>query len=272
MERKVTVAIALMIAIALFFVGYSFYEPQRQVSAAARQEHAAIERGIESYTTLCYTCHGDDGKGAVVPGADPPRLAPQLNRADFRAEGKTADELRKTRDDLFKTIARGRPNTPMPAWSQAEGGALIDEQINELVTMIMKGDWNEVAAVSREKQAHGAPTPIPASALIASLPPGPDTTAIQAFTNLGCSACHTLGAVPGATGTTGPKLDGIGSRAEQRGQETGRGLSAEQYLRESILNPSAYVVPGFAPVMPPFEGRITAEQLDAIVQYLLKQK
>jgi mono/diheme cytochrome c family protein len=46
-------------------------------------------------------------------------------------------------EDLHKTIARGRYQTAMPAWSIQDGGPLSDYQIDELVLLAQYGDWKE---------------------------------------------------------------------------------------------------------------------------------
>jgi cytochrome c oxidase subunit II len=45
-------------------------------------------------------------------------------------------------------------------------------------------------------------------------------------------------------------------------------LADDNYLRESIMVPLAKVVNGFQPVMPPFQGRITEEQLMQLIAYV----
>ena len=48
------------------------------------------------------------------------------------------------------------------------------------------------------------------------------------------------------------------------------GGSPEEFVRESILNPDAEVTEGFQPgVMPPFEGKLTDQQVQALIEYLL---
>jgi cytochrome c oxidase subunit II len=47
-----------------------------------------------------------------------------------------------------------------------------------------------------------------------------------------------------------------------------RVIADERYLRESILNPRAQVVAGYAPIMPPFEGQISEEGLLQIIAYI----
>ena len=87
------------------------------------------------------------------------------------------------------------------------------------------------------------------------------------FESKGCTTCHTLSGATGAVGTTGPNLNGIGSRAANQKP----GMSAEEYLRESEQNPNAFVVQGFQPnVMIPFAG--TSQELDNLVAFLLAQK
>ena len=95
MERKVVATLGLLIISGLLLTGYSFVEPRRQAEAMARQEGIGIHRGIENYTTLCVGCHGIDGTGAVVPGTNPPLVAPALNRPDLRPDPNDKDALQR---------------------------------------------------------------------------------------------------------------------------------------------------------------------------------
>jgi cytochrome c oxidase subunit 2 len=87
-------------------------------------------------------------------------------------------------------------------------------------------------------------------------------TGRQLFSSLGCSTCHRFD-VQGR----GPNLQGIYNKPVLL--EDGRTVIAdENYVRESILNPTAKIVSGFKPVMPTFQGLITEEQLNALVAYV----
>jgi cytochrome c oxidase subunit 2 len=90
----------------------------------------------------------------------------------------------------------------------------------------------------------------------------------QIFADFGCGGCHTLSTV-GATGIVGPSLDGIGTTAATRVS----GLAARDYLEESIVQPDAFIVPGFQPGLMPkdFGSRMTPEQLQALVEFLEAQ-
>lgn len=78
-----------------------------------------------------------------------------------------------------------------------------------------------------------------------------------------CFTCHSVNGSP----MTGPTWQGIWGRQEHFTDGT-TGVVDENYVRESILNPSAHVVQGFQPVMPTFRGTLNDRQLDAIIAYM----
>ena len=91
-------------------------------------------------------------------------------------------------------------------------------------------------------------------------PPGQAGKAV--FTNNGCISCHTLKAA-GAVGKVGPDLDKLPTYAQAAGKPL------EDFIRESIMDPNAYVQPGFPKgVMPPFA--LPKNQLDPLVQFLIE--
>jgi cytochrome c oxidase subunit 2 len=82
------------------------------------------------------------------------------------------------------------------------------------------------------------------------------------FAQLGCATCHRSD-----TQGRGPDLTGRYNQPVQL--EDGRTVTAdENYVRESILDPTAKIVKGFKPVMPTFQGIVTDEQLNALVAYV----
>jgi len=84
----------------------------------------------------------------------------------------------------------------------------------------------------------------------------------------GCGGCHTIQGLQGASGQVGPELTHVATNAATRKP----GLSAEEYIRESIAEPTAFVVDGFAPVMPRLLGTMSPEEFQALVNYLLSLK
>lgn len=79
-----------------------------------------------------------------------------------------------------------------------------------------------------------------------------------------CLTCHTIGQ---SGALRFPDLQGIGSRAADRVP----GMSAEEYLRESLYDPNAYVVSGFDPGMPSADRPpigLTDEEIVTVIAYL----
>jgi cytochrome c oxidase subunit 2 len=82
------------------------------------------------------------------------------------------------------------------------------------------------------------------------------------FQQLGCPTCHRSD-----TQGRGPNLVGVFGKPVLL--EDGRTVIAdENYIRESILSPSAKVVSGFKPIMPVFQGLVSEEQLTELVAYV----
>jgi cytochrome c oxidase subunit 2 len=79
------------------------------------------------------------------------------------------------------------------------------------------------------------------------------------FASNGCSACHSTG----DNTLVGPGLKGVYERAGTRVA----GKTADAYIAESVRNPSAFLVPQFSPLMPPFPGLSDAQVAD-IIEYL----
>lgn len=77
-----------------------------------------------------------------------------------------------------------------------------------------------------------------------------------------CISCHSIGT---SVFSLGPVMIGISQRAGQRVP----GLSADAYIRQSILDPSAYVVSGYRNIMyPDFKNKLSAQDLADLIAYL----
>jgi cytochrome c2 len=77
-----------------------------------------------------------------------------------------------------------------------------------------------------------------------------------------CLTCHTLD----GSELVGPSFQGIASRAGTRIE----GTSAEDYLRQSITDPKAFVVEGFESTMPEtYDDLLSDDDIDNVIAYLL---
>lgn len=81
-----------------------------------------------------------------------------------------------------------------------------------------------------------------------------------------CSSCHNA-AVSGKSGfAVGPGLKGIHERAASRVE----GLTAPEYIENSIRNPADYLVAGYQPIMYPlFAEKYSDQDIADLVAYLM---
>jgi cytochrome c oxidase subunit 2 len=80
-----------------------------------------------------------------------------------------------------------------------------------------------------------------------------------------CSSCHATTSSRSVF-QLGPNLVNVGERAAERVE----GLSAEAYIRESILEPTAYLVGGYRPIMyPGFADHFNEQDIADLIAYLL---
>jgi cytochrome c oxidase subunit 2 len=80
----------------------------------------------------------------------------------------------------------------------------------------------------------------------------------ELFERMGCAACH---------GQQAPTMAGLYNSQVQLSD--GRTVKADDnYLRESILSPSAKITAGYPPIMPTFKGQISEEQILQLIAYI----
>ncbi|MEO8378920.1 MAG: cytochrome c oxidase subunit II [Acidobacteriota bacterium] len=84
----------------------------------------------------------------------------------------------------------------------------------------------------------------------------------QLFAKYSCNTCH-LG---NGTGR-GPVLAGLYGKTRPLANGTSV-LADDQYIRESILNPTAKVAASFQPVMPTFQGQVSEDELIRLMAYV----
>ena len=110
----------------------------------------------------------------------------------------------------------------------------------------------------------GAPTAnMPAAPVAWSLPEGDqanDSPGAVLYVSRGCIACH-------AQGRIAPTLKGCFGRTVLL--DDGRSVLADEaYIRESIFDPNAKIVAGYARLMPSYRGQLTEEELSQLVDYI----
>lgn len=203
---------------------------------ACGRDEPDLESGKAQFVEKCGSCHVLERAGTA--GTTGPDLDTSFQTA--LADGMDRDTVEGI---VHRQILHPRIGSQMPAG-------------------LVKGDdAKDVAAyVGYAAARRGSDEGALASAGLAQAKTGE-----QIFTAAGCAGCHTFGPA-GSNATIGPSLDDLQNAAGNR--EPGK--SAEQYLRESLTDPGAFLVQGYGNAMPSFDGRLTDEQIQALVDYLLQ--
>jgi nitric oxide reductase subunit C len=116
----------------------------------------------------------------------------------------------------------------------------------------------------------------------AAAPVGDPARGKVVFTTAAAPACATCHVIEGVSeGRIGPDLSHLGTEADRRIADPaykGRAHDAAGYIRESIVDPNAYIPPAcpagtcYRDVMPKdFAKKLTAQQLEDLIAYLLSQ-
>lgn len=250
----------LVLLSAVIVIIMAVREPQRLADYELQQGAAQIEFGAGVFEANCTRCHGSSAQG--IPG-----LAPSLRDSAFFTE--RLDEVGwegSLHDYIVSVVTTGRQvstrpgeyvgggSPAMPTWSDKFDGPLRDDQIRAVAAYIMNFEPYALGLV---------PTPAPLAQPIDESDPA--ALGLATFNQAGCAACHTVSGI--STAVVGPVLDGIASRAG----DTVAGLSAEEYIRQSILEPNAYIVEGFQEniMLQTFSDTLSDEQVESLITFLL---
>lgn len=276
--RLKAIAIFLMVGFAVFTSFYWITDSARraEIYATEQEELLAFGEVVFSYDPTnqelraagCARCHGPEGLGGPIPNDPNGRSAPNLHSQTLANKwlgtGGNADPSKTDLDNYVYWVIQyggvmvsGQLNSPMPAWRDT----LSKQQMQALTTLI--GSW------LRETLAQGAEST-----------PVPDTVeaGAQVYVSAGCTGCHgaDLAGVPG----TYPSLQTVGSQlsADLPTPVSGEAQRQEDYNTDKrsffeawILNSSVNYNDGTPTGMPPFEGQLSDDELQALITFLLDQ-
>jgi len=250
----------IITSIVLVFLG--FREGTKLGQSEVVQQAESIEFGAELFSTNCSRCHGENGEGRIGPPLNDPHFF--TDRLQEVGWGGTL------KDYIVSTVSSGRPVSTrpeqwpgegigyaMPPWSQDYGGPLRPDQIRDIADFIM--NWEQVALGTATVEVLELPGP---------LSDDPVVRGKSLFNREGCAACHTIDGI--SAGTACPDLTHIATVGATR---VG-GSTAQDYIHQSILEPSAFVVEGFQDgVMPQdFSQKLSESQLEDLMAFLMAQE
>lgn len=230
--------------IAMMVLGYAaLRETARLERFTSAREGRQIEAGAHLFEQNCTTCHGVNAKAEECYDASsgepigciglPLNYAPLLcGDTTLRME---ALNWEGTKAGLINaTLTSGRYGTQMASWSQDFGGPLRPDEIEDLTQYILNFETEELCS-----------TPIVTydwpetyADFLVEFPEGDAANGEQLFLSYGCTGCHG-NLEDEASAVVGPWLGNISEVGAARVD----GLTAEEYVYESILYPSNFIVP-----------------------------
>ncbi|WP_166358531.1 cytochrome c oxidase subunit II [Pseudomonas akapageensis] len=207
---------------------------QTLTTAAKPSRDSLLEKGrqlVEQHG--CSACHSQDGSASLGPG-----WKGLYGRMEQLADGTSVlvDEayLKESILDPKARLVQGYPPVMVTyTLSEAELGALVAL----------------IKSLGAEQQGQSGS--------------GDDLAAQgqQLAQSLGCLACHS---VDGSKGV-GPSWQGLYGKTETLAD--GAEIKVDEgYIKESVLNPGARIVKGYAPVMPAFAP--SDKELDALIAFI----
>jgi mono/diheme cytochrome c family protein len=230
--------------IAMMVLGYAaLRETTRLERFSAARTGRQIEMGAHLYNQNCATCHGvaakaeecyDASTGEPIGCKGLPLNYNALLCGDTSLRMEAMNWSGTKEAFIQSTIASGRPGTEMPTWSERFGGPMRDDQIENVSKFVLNFDTEELCS-----------TPVVVfdwpdtyEEYSAEFPEGDAVHGEELFLTYGCSGCHG-NLEDQASATVGPWLGNI---AEVGGTFV-EGLNADEYVYQSILEPSAFIVP-----------------------------
>jgi mono/diheme cytochrome c family protein len=292
-----------LVSIAIVAVGLPLYwlvEPGRQEGAVAYFDQTFVARGERLYATTanggfnCAGCHGGVAGAPVTYTLTDP-VTKKIRQVSWKAPSLDDVALRMTDEQLTEVLTYGRPFSPMPAWGIAGGGPLNEQQISNLVAYLKSEAITAKEAKERAEESvadelailrdpQAALTAARASAagatgtdnrlaaqaevariesIIANGQPGTEGAALF---NLHCARCHTTGysygeaQAPGA-GAFGRSLYNVFSQFPLKADHV-------EFVATGKKFGEKYGTQGkSSALMPYFSQVLTAEQIEAIVDY-----
>lgn len=268
--------LAVLAAIVIVFFQL-FIEPARMEAQTNNWAGRSVQTGAEIYANNCSSCHGIDGKG--LPG-----VAPALHSKYFFTQRLAdIDYTGSLKSYVEGTVAAGRPSKQvsqwaqkMPTWGQRYGGPLRDDQVAAVANFVLNWESDALKQGTPDNPDpwqffEDAPSKAPAEGEAAAAatpePTGPQPPEVL-FVSMGCIGCHNINE-PQTDQSRGVIAPNLGNLPEVAGSIV-PGQDAQTYVHTSIVNPNAYTVEGYNPVMPAnFTERMSEEEINALVEWLL---
>ncbi len=240
LERAMAWGVALAVFSSIFLPLYWLIEPQRQDQRVAEHYEQDVEQGRVEYQNACAACHGTNLEGGSAPHPNPEIEAawpaPRLDNIVARYED--SEIVEDVFDFIVEQTRYGRPGTPMPAFSEAAGGSLNDQQLFAMATYILSVQTGELPEAEAFVGASG-----------------------EDIFQANCATCHARD----ASGYVGPQLLNVFERYDWDPDDEESLDHARAAVEDAIR--TGRFVPGQAD-MPPFGQTLSDDAIEQLVDHI----
>ncbi|WPN56748.1 cytochrome c oxidase subunit II [Pseudomonas sp. P9_31] len=214
---------------------------QTLTTATKPSRDSVLEKGRQLVEKLgCNACHSQDGSASLGPG-----WKGLYGRTEQLADGTSVlvDEayLKESILDPKARLVQGYPPVMVTY-------TLNDDELGALVALI-----KSLGAARQDNEPSASEAPGPGDDLAAQ--------GQRLAQSLGCLACHS---VDGSKGV-GPSWQDLYGKTETLADGTSIKVD-EGYIKDSVLNPGAKIVKGYAAVMPAFSPN--DKELNALIAFI----
>jgi len=287
LETTQLFGVLLLIVSAVGLPLYWLNEPNRQAGAIDGYEERFAKWGAADFDVTanggfnCAGCHGGmKAAGGVAPYTLTDATTGQVQAVSWKAPALNTVLYRFSEDEVRYILVYGRPFSPMSPWGIAGGGPMNDQQISNIIAYLksiqvpMDGcaEGEIICANGTAPKSLTDQVQKDAEAMVAA---GQAKTLGEALFKLesssgafSCARCHTRGWSYGQPqvsggGAMGPNLTG-GSTVRQFPDQTAQ----QVFITAGSENGKRYGQQGQGSGrMPGFGKMLTAEQINAIVEY-----
>lgn len=228
LDRTLLFAFGMLVIIALSLPLYWLLEPGRQKQAQHGFDKRSVQRGAGLFALTtdpspglhfnCAGCHGVGGVGGsatyVITDPAHPEVPPR--QVSWSAPPLNSVLLRFTDQEVLQILTYGRAGTPMPAWGVAGGGAMDDQQLNDLIAYL-----HSIQLSPKDAKAFWAARAQTTAKTLGSVDgAGNPVITGEVLFDTNCARCHTKGysygepQKQGGGGQYGPNITG-GSEIRQ---------------------------------------------------------
>lgn len=262
------------------------FAPSAAPVGALKGDAASGEKLFHIKKADCTACHDEM---LPFPGGEyAPNLGDVATQAEqiIKSQGYTgraktvADYLRESIVDPNAYIVPGDdyrdPKDGLSAMRRDFAQRLSPQEIEDLIAYLL-------TLKAATPIAAGQPTAAPPSASATLKGDAANGKKLFAMKKTDCLTCHDE-TVPFPGGDFGPNLGNVATNAEQilKSQGyTGKAKTVEEYLRESIVDPNAYIVPGddyrdpkdgLSGMNRDYAKKLTPQEIEDLVAYLMTLK